>query len=105
MGEPFSDTSASQTAATLTFAVYLLCLYPDVLKRLRAEIMDKIGPTHTPTFDDIKTMKYLRAVLNGRRVFACDSFLCSHLATETLRLYPAVYVSVICGFMRDADTQ
>ncbi|KAI0751542.1 cytochrome P450 monooxygenase pc-2 [Daedaleopsis nitida] len=61
------------TAATLTFAVYLLCMYPDVFKKLRAEVVDKIGPTQMPTFDDIRTMKYLRAVIN-----------------ETLRLYPAV---------------
>ncbi|KAI0332391.1 cytochrome P450 monooxygenase pc-2 [Cubamyces sp. BRFM 1775] len=61
------------TATTLTFAVYLMCLYPEVFKRLRAEIMEKIGPTQMPTFDDVRNMKYLRAVIN-----------------ETLRLYPAV---------------
>ncbi|TBU32981.1 cytochrome P450 monooxygenase pc-2 [Dichomitus squalens] len=61
------------TAATLTFAIYLLCLYPEVFKRLRAEILEKIGPTQMPNFDDIRTMKYLRAVIN-----------------ETLRLYPIV---------------
>ncbi|KAI0663220.1 cytochrome P450 monooxygenase pc-3 [Cubamyces menziesii] len=61
------------TATTLTFAVYLMCLYPEVFKRLRAEVMEKIGPTQMPTFDDVRNMKYLRAVIN-----------------ETLRLYPAV---------------
>ena len=54
-----------QTAATLTFVVYLLCMYPDVFKRLRAEILDKIGPTQMPTFDNVRNMKYLRAVING----------------------------------------
>ena len=60
-----------QTAATLTFAVYLLCLYPEVFKRLRAEVMDKIGPTQMPTFDDIRSMKYLRAVINGEYLVKC----------------------------------
>lgn len=55
----------SQTAATLTFAVYLLCLYPDVFQKLRAEVVEKIGPTQMPNFEDIRTMKYLRAVING----------------------------------------
>ncbi|KAI0368065.1 cytochrome P450 monooxygenase pc-3 [Pilatotrama ljubarskyi] len=61
------------TAATLTFVVYLMCLYPDVFKRLRAEILEKVGPTQMPSFDDVRNMKYLRAVIN-----------------ETLRLYPIV---------------
>ncbi|PIL36941.1 cytochrome P450 [Ganoderma sinense ZZ0214-1] len=65
------------TAATLTFAVYLLCLYPHVFKKLRAEILEKIGPKGMPTFDDIRAMKYLRAVIN-----------------ETLRLYPIVPFNV-----------
>ncbi|KAH9894450.1 cytochrome P450 monooxygenase pc-3 [Cubamyces lactineus] len=65
------------TAATLTFAVYLMCLYPDVFKRLRAEVLEKVGPTQMPTFDDVRNMKYLRAVIN-----------------ETLRLYPAVPFNV-----------
>ncbi|PCH42809.1 cytochrome P450 monooxygenase pc-3 [Wolfiporia cocos MD-104 SS10] len=61
------------TAASLTFAVYFLCVYPDVLKRLRAEVLQKVGPHGRPTYADIKEMKYLRAVIN-----------------ETLRLYPPV---------------
>ncbi|KAL7282246.1 hypothetical protein ACG7TL_003715 [Trametes sanguinea] len=61
------------TAATLTYIVYLLCLYPEVFKRLRAEVLEHVSTTAKPTFDDIRNMKYLRAVIN-----------------ETLRLYPAV---------------
>ncbi|KAI9001368.1 cytochrome P450 monooxygenase pc-3 [Trametes punicea] len=61
------------TATTLTYAVYLMCLYPDVFKRLRTEVLEMVGPTQMPTFDKIKNMRYLRAVIN-----------------ETLRLYPAV---------------
>ncbi|KIM86354.1 hypothetical protein PILCRDRAFT_816295 [Piloderma croceum F 1598] len=61
------------TAATLTFAVYMLASNPAILARLREEIISKVGPSARPTYDDIRDMKYLRAVIN-----------------ETLRLYPAV---------------
>ncbi|GJE84227.1 cytochrome P450 [Phanerochaete sordida] len=61
------------TAGTLTFVIYFLSQHPDVLRRLRQEIIDTVGPTNRPSYDDIKQMKYLRAVLN-----------------ETMRLYPSV---------------
>ncbi|KAH8796248.1 cytochrome P450, partial [Flagelloscypha sp. PMI_526] len=61
------------TAATLTFLTHFLSIYPDVCRRLRKEILDQVGPSRRPTFDDIREMKYLRAVIN-----------------ETLRLYPVV---------------
>ncbi|KAL0577377.1 hypothetical protein V5O48_004630 [Marasmius crinis-equi] len=61
------------TAATLTFSVYFLATYPEVMRRLREEILSRVGPTRRPTYEDIKEMKYLRAVIN-----------------ETLRLYPPV---------------
>ena len=62
-----------QTAATLTFAVYMLTQHPHITKRLREEIAQFVG-TGRPTYDQIKEMKYLRAFIN-----------------ETLRLYPPVY--------------
>ncbi|CCM02239.1 uncharacterized protein FIBRA_04320 [Fibroporia radiculosa] len=62
------------TAASLTFTVYFLCIYPAVLQRLRAEVLEKVGSHRRPTYADIKDMRYLRAVIN-----------------ETLRLYPAVF--------------
>ncbi|KAH7906601.1 cytochrome P450 [Hygrophoropsis aurantiaca] len=61
------------TASTLTSAIYLLATHPKALGRLREEIMTKVGSTRRPTYDDIREMKYLRAVLN-----------------ETLRVFPAV---------------
>jgi len=54
------------TAATLTFVVYILSQYPHVMDRLRQEVLAHVGPTRRPTFDDIRDMKYLRAVLNGK---------------------------------------
>ncbi|KAH7885026.1 cytochrome P450 [Phlebopus sp. FC_14] len=61
------------TASTLTFAVYLLSTHPHVLARLREEIINKVGVGERPTYEHIRELKYLRAVIN-----------------ETLRLYPAV---------------
>jgi cytochrome P450 len=49
----------------LTFTIYCLSEHPHILTTLREEIMSKIGPTRRPTFDDVKDLKYLRAVLNG----------------------------------------
>ncbi|KAF8554602.1 cytochrome P450 [Imleria badia] len=65
------------TAGTLTFIVYLLSMHPHVLARLREEIMAKLGPKKRPTYEAIRDMKYLRAVIN-----------------ETLRLFPAVPFNV-----------
>lgn len=61
------------TAATLTFAVYMLTQHPSIIKRLRDEIMSVVGPKERPSYDQIKVMRYLRAFIN-----------------EVLRLYPPV---------------
>jgi cytochrome P450 len=61
------------TACTLSWAVYELARHPDVLEKLRAEILSVVGPTRAPTYDDLKSMKYLQNVMN-----------------ETLRMYPVV---------------
>ncbi|GAB1524868.1 Protein kinase alk2 [Rhizoctonia solani] len=61
------------TASTLTFAVYLLAENPQVMAKLREEVLNRLGASNHPTSEDFKQMKYLRAVLN-----------------ETLRLFPAV---------------
>lgn len=65
------------TAAALTFAVYSLARHPDVLRRLRREVLDCVGTVRRLEYEDFKKMKYLRAVIN-----------------ETLRLYPPVYVCI-----------
>lgn len=65
------------TAATLTFIIYCLSEHPTVLARLRSEILAKVGASRRPDYDDIREMKYLRAVIN-----------------ETLRLFPIVPFNV-----------
>ena len=49
----------------LTIAIYFLSQHPDVLRRLRQEILGVVGPTNRPTYDHIRCMKFLRAVING----------------------------------------
>jgi hypothetical protein len=44
--------------------VYILSQNPEIAKKLREEIIDKVGKAR-PTYDDIRDMKYLRAFLNG----------------------------------------
>ncbi|KAI1406833.1 cytochrome P450 52A11 [Hypoxylon sp. FL1857] len=65
------------TAATLSFTFYELGRHPEVVRRMRREILDQVGPHRTPEYSDLKSMKYVQNVLN-----------------ETLRLYPAVPFNV-----------
>jgi cytochrome P450 len=59
------------TASTIVSAVYLLAMHPSVLRNLRAEVISRVGTTRAPSPEDVRDMKYLRAVIN-----------------ETLRLFP-----------------
>ncbi|KAF7315083.1 hypothetical protein MIND_00022500 [Mycena indigotica] len=61
------------TMSVLTNVVYFLSLHPEVMHRLREEILTFVGPSNRPTYDVIKQLKYLRAVIN-----------------ETMRLFPPV---------------
>ncbi|KAF8451110.1 cytochrome P450 [Boletus edulis BED1] len=61
------------TAGTLTCAIWMLSQHPSVLHKLREEILTAVGTSRSPTLEDLREMKYLKAVIN-----------------ETLRLYPPV---------------
>ncbi|OTA86769.1 hypothetical protein M434DRAFT_81844 [Hypoxylon sp. CO27-5] len=65
------------TAATLSFTFYELGRHPEVVRKMRQEIINQVGLDRTPTYEDLKSMKYVQNVLN-----------------ETLRLYPAVPFNV-----------
>lgn len=65
------------TASTLSFAVYELARNPDMVAKLRAEILQTVGRDRTPSYEHLKNMPYLKAVLN-----------------ETLRIYPVVPFNV-----------
>ncbi|KAH8905143.1 cytochrome P450 [Coniochaeta sp. PMI_546] len=65
------------TASTLSWTIYELSKQPACVARLRQEILSVVGPDRTPTYADLKGMKYLQNVMN-----------------ETLRLYPSVPFNV-----------
>lgn len=65
------------TACTLSWVIYELGRHPEVVAKLRVELLDTVGPTRTPTYEDLKNMPYMKAILN-----------------EALRLYPAVPFNV-----------
>jgi len=67
LGQAYSDRPR-QTAGLTTFAVTMLAEHPEVLARLRKEVLDTIGPTGKVNPDNLKEMRYLRAVLNGRSI-------------------------------------
>ena len=65
------------TASTLSWAIYEMSRHPHTVARLRREILKTVGSTRTPTYADLKDMKYLQNIMN-----------------ETLRLYPSVPFNV-----------
>lgn len=63
----------------------MLAEHPDFLACLRKEVFDTIGPTGKVSLENLREMKYLRAVLNGKPVL-------------TFRFRPSVLI-----FRRDAE--
>ncbi|KAH9478505.1 Cytochrome P450 monooxygenase 75 [Psilocybe cubensis] len=61
------------TMSLITFSIYMLSEHPEIEKRLRQEIYEKVGPFEAPKYEQMREMKYMRAFLN-----------------EVLRLYPSV---------------
>jgi len=69
--------SRDTTACLLTFVTYFMAIYPEVTKRLRDEVLATHGAHNIPTYESLRSLKYMRAVLN-----------------ETLRLFPPVPLNV-----------
>ncbi|KAF7370079.1 Cytochrome P450 [Mycena sanguinolenta] len=65
------------TMHVMTMVIYFLSTHPSVCTRLREEVLTHVGPARRPTYDDIRDMKYLRAVIN-----------------ESMRLFPSVPFNV-----------
>ena len=65
------------TAGALSFTFQELSANPEIVRKLRQQILDRVGPRRAPTYEDLKSMPYLQHVMN-----------------ETLRLYPSVPFNV-----------
>ena len=74
------------TAAGLSFTFKELSAHPEIVRKLRKEILEKVGPSRPPTYEDLKSMPYLQHAMN-----------------ETLRLYPPVPFNVGHSSQRDID--
>jgi cytochrome P450 len=48
------------TACTLSWTFYELSNHPKIVQRLRSEILQQVGPVKTPTYADLKSMRYLQ---------------------------------------------
>ncbi|KAF8307680.1 cytochrome P450 [Clavulina sp. PMI_390] len=64
------------TSALLTYVLYMFSQHPEVMSAARDETLRVVGPSAIPTYDNIRDLKYMRAVLN-----------------ETLRLFPTAPVN------------
>jgi hypothetical protein len=56
--------------------------------------MEKVGPMNRPTYENIKEMKFLRAVINGAVIRHAVPTSTDKYDAETLRLYPIVPFNV-----------
>ncbi|KAK4697808.1 hypothetical protein P7C71_g316, partial [Lecanoromycetidae sp. Uapishka_2] len=65
------------TAGALSFTFQELSNHPEIVEKLRQEILERVGRTEPPTYEDLKNMPYLQ-----------------HSMNETLRLYPSVPFNV-----------
>ncbi|KAI8345388.1 cytochrome P450 [Mortierella sp. GBAus27b] len=52
------------TASLLSWTMWYLCRHPDVVEKLKQEILDVVGPTAAPGYEDIKKLKYQKQVVN-----------------------------------------
>ncbi|KAF9040810.1 cytochrome P450 [Panaeolus papilionaceus] len=71
------------TMSLLTFSVYMLIENPHIEHKLRKEIYEKVGSRKTPTYGEMRDMRYMRAFLN-----------------EVLRLYPSVLLCTATNIFR-----
>ncbi|KAL1621697.1 hypothetical protein SLS56_009095 [Neofusicoccum ribis] len=74
------------TACTLSWLFYELSNHPTVVQKLREEILRVVGEEAMPTYEHLKSMKYLQD--------AETNVSTKHTINETLRLYPVVPFNV-----------
>lgn len=64
------------TACLLTYVTYVMAMYPDIMQKMRQEVLHVCGHD-APNFEKLKALRYVHAVLN-----------------ETLRVFPPVPMNV-----------
>ncbi len=60
------------------------------MTRLREEILGIVGHERAPTLENVKNMKFLRAVINGEFIDFLSLSALLLFVVETLRLCPVV---------------
>ena len=68
----------------------MLADHPDVFARLRAEVLQVLGPNGKVCPENLRELKYLRAILNGEPLSLSRAVVPINYFLETLRLYPNV---------------
>ncbi|KAG8984793.1 hypothetical protein FRB95_006304 [Tulasnella sp. JGI-2019a] len=98
----FMTASRDTTATLLSFTSYMLAMEPEVMARLREEVVSFYGTSEMPTYDNLKRLKYLRAVLDETlRLFPPAPFLTREsknatvIPTESESLYVPAGVQII----------
>jgi cytochrome P450 len=76
------------TASTLSWTFYELARHPEVVERLRKEIIEHVGLERAPTYTDLKNMKYLQVCLP-----LSLSYLC-FLASSSIPFYSSHMLAV-----------
>ena len=58
------------TACALSWLFYELAYHPHVYTKLREEVLNTLGSTGKPTYEDLKSMKYMQYCLNESTFFS-----------------------------------
>lgn len=82
------------TACTLSWLFHQLGRNPDIVAKLRKEILDVVGLERAPLYADLKSMKYLQVSLHPVHAPASAIDWVQACLNETLRLYPIVPFNV-----------
>jgi len=71
----------------------MLAENPEIVKRLRCEIINSVGLERAPTYEDLRSMKYLRAFVNGMS-WSCMNLLWEFIWFGFIRDSPFVPICV-----------
>lgn len=77
----------------------MLSQHPDVLRRLREEILNKVGNSRRPNYDDMRDMKYMRAVINGEHAKATFFIVVTGILRNTSTLPACVNTEFNCSLV------